>query len=126
MARNAIVRIVRGFRLRQWLVLAALLLVLGMTAFYTVRVVRFMAFTRFGEEVPIRGWMSVKYVAHTHHVPVSVLNESIGLPADSEERTPLREIARSQDRSFEELQTALSNAIVEYRASHPPETGGQD
>ena len=116
----------RLFRLRQWLVLGALLLVLGMTAYYTVRIVRFTVFSRQHQEAPIRGWMSVRYVARTHHVPVEVLNTAIGLPADSIESTPLRAIARSQNRSFEELQIELTDAVIDYRSRHPQETGGHD
>ena len=116
----------RLFRLRQWLVLGALLLVLGMTVYYTVRIVRFTVFSRQHQEAPIRGWMSVRYVARTHHVPVEVLNTAIGLPADSIESTPLRAIARSQNRSFEELQIELTDAVIDYRSRHPQETGGHD
>ena len=126
MALRGILRAVRLFRLRQWLVLGALLLVLGMTAYYTVRIVRFTVFSRQNQEAPIRGWMSVRYVARTHHVPVEVLNTAIGLPADSIERTPLRAIARSQNRSFEELQIELTDAVIDYRSRHPQETGGHD
>ena len=126
MALRGVLRAVRLFRLRQWLVLGALLLVLGMTAYYTVRIVRFTVFSRQHQEAPIRGWMSVRYVARTQHVPVEILNTAIGLPADSVERTPLRAIARSQNRSFEELQIELTNAIVDYRASQQPATGGKD
>lgn len=126
MALRGILRAVRLFRLRQWLVLGALLLVLGMTAYYTVRIVRFTVFSRQHQEAPIRGWMSVRYVARTHHVPVEVLNTAIGLPADSIERTPLRAIARSQNRSFEELQIELTDAVIDYRSRHPQETGGHD
>lgn len=126
MALRGILRAVRLFRLRQWLVLGALLLVLGMTAYYTVRIVRFTVFSRQHQEAPIRGWMSVRYVARTHHVPVEVLNTAIGLPADSIESTPLRAIARSQNRSFEELQIELTDAVIDYRSRHPQETGGHD
>ena len=118
-------KVISGYGPKQWIVLVALLFVLGWTTYYTVRIVRFVANTRQQEEGPIRGWMSVKYVAHTHHVPVSVLNEAVGLPADATDRRPLREIARSQNRSLEELQIALSNAIVDFRSSHANETGGQ-
>lgn len=126
MAQGRLLRTLKAFRLRQWLVLGALIFVLGMGAYYTIRVVRFAAYSRQNEDAPIRGWMKVGNVARSHRVPVTVLNDAIGLPADSNDRRPLVEIAKSQNRSFDELQVALSNAIVDYRASHPEETGGQD
>jgi hypothetical protein len=43
------------------------------------------------------GWMRVGYVAHSHDVPLPVLNQAIGLTADARDRRPLTEIARSQD-----------------------------
>lgn len=126
MARGRILKTLKAFRLRQWLVLGALIFVLAMGAYYTFRVVRFAVYSRQSGEAMIRGWMSVRYVANTNRVPVTVLNGAIGLPADAADRRPLREIARSQNRSFEEIQVALANAIADYRASHPPTAGGQD
>ena len=39
------------------------------------------------ENEPIRGWMSVPFIAHTHHVPASVLFQAIGvLPGEPHDR----------------------------------------
>lgn len=126
MAQGRLLRTLKAFRLRQWLVLGALVFVLGMGAYYTFRVVRFAVYSRQNENPPIRSWMKVGYVARSQRVPVAVLNAAIGLPAESVDSRPLVEIARSQNRSFEELQAALSVAVVDYRASHPDKTGGND
>jgi len=121
-----ILRTLKGFRLRQWLVLGALIFVLGMDAYYTLRVVRFAVYSPRTEDTRIRGWMRVRHIARSSRVPPAVVYRAIGLPADSDDRRPLVEIARSQNRSFEKLEVAITNAIVDYRTSHPQETGGHD
>ena len=126
MARTTFLRTLRAYSLKQWLVLGALILVLGMGAYYTAKVVRFAVYTRRGGDAPIRGWMSVRYIANTHHVPAAALYDAIGLPADSADRRPLMEIAKAQNRSLDEIRVSIENAIVDYRAAHPPENGGQN
>jgi hypothetical protein len=71
---------------------------------------------------PIREWMSVPFVAHTHHVPASMLFQAIGVrPQEPHDRRPVRRIARELNRPVPELIGQLQRAID--AAAQPP--GGQ-
>jgi hypothetical protein len=61
---------------------------------------------------PIRGWMSVPFIAHTHHVRPEVLYQAIGLPPNQSDRRPLRRIARDEKRPLAELIRDLESAIA--------------
>jgi len=71
---------------------------------------------------PIREWMSVPFVAHTHHVPASVLFQAIGVhPRAPHDRRSIRHLAHDLNRPVPELIAQLQRAID--AAAQPP--GGQ-
>ena len=71
------------------------------------------------ENEPIRGWMSVPFIAHTHHVPASVLFQAIGVqPRQPQDRRSVRHIARDINRPVTELMAQLQRAID--TAAQPP------
>jgi len=71
------------------------------------------------ENEPIRAWMSVPFVAHTHHVPTSVLFEAIGVqPREPHDRRSVRHIAHDLNRPVPELIAQLQRAID--AAARPP------
>ncbi|MDT7605430.1 MAG: hypothetical protein QOF61_3427 [Acidobacteriota bacterium] len=119
--RREIVQTLRGFGWRQWLVVATFALVLGVTGWHVARTVRGAIYWRHHQEEPIRGWMTVGYVAHSYHVPPHVLYEALNLPREPRERRrPLREIAKSQGRTMDEIRAVLQDAITRARESSPP------
>lgn len=61
---------------------------------------------------PIRAWMSVPFVAHTHHVRPEVLYQAIGLAPRQPDHRPLRRIAREEKRPVADLIRALESAIA--------------
>jgi len=61
---------------------------------------------------PIHGWMSVPFVAHTHHVRPEVLYQAIGLPPRKPDHRPLRRIAREEKRPVADLIRDLEKAIA--------------
>jgi len=68
---------------------------------------------------PIRGWMSIPFIAHTHHVPAAVLFQAIGVPPrEPRDRRSLRRIARELNRPVPQLIAELQRAID--AAAHPP------
>jgi hypothetical protein len=74
------------------------------------------------ENEPIHGWMSVPFIAHTHHVPASVLFQAIGVvPREPHDRRPIRRIAHDLNLPVPELIAQLQRAID--AAAHSP--GGQ-
>jgi len=68
---------------------------------------------------PIQEWMSVPFVAHTHHVPASVLFQAIGVrPRQPHDRRSVRHLARELNRPVPELIAQLQRAID--AAAQPP------
>src|SRR5271157_1779989 len=70
------------------------------------------------ENEPIRAWMTVPFIAHTHHLPASVLFQAIGVhPREPHDRRSVRRIARDLNRPVPELIAQLQRAID--AAAHP-------
>lgn len=108
---------IRKFRWPQWLILSAFLLVLCFTGLHAVRTARDAAYWRHHRAEEIRGWMTVGHVAHSHRVPPEVLYKALGLgglPPKPDKR-PLRRIAKSQNRSMDEIRLILQEAINRAR-----------
>jgi len=105
---------------RQWALVLAFLSVLCFTGFFAVRTVRDAIYWHHHQDEPIRGWMSVGYIAHSYHVPPHVLYQALGLPHKPPDKRPLREIARGQNRPMDEVRAVLMDAIVHARPPYPP------
>ncbi len=71
------------------------------------------------ENEPIRPWMSVPFIAHTHHVPSAALFRAIGIEPQPHDRRPLRTIAREQHRPVEDLMRDLERALAVAGHTHP-------
>ena len=71
------------------------------------------------ENEPIRSWMSVPFIAHTHHVPSAVLFQAIGIEPQQHDRRPLRVIAREQHRPVEDVVRDLERALASAGHTHP-------
>ena len=109
----------RKLKGRQWLVVLAFVLVVSLTGLFAVRTVRRAIYWRHHQDEPIRPWMNLRYIAHSYRVPPHVLSEALGLPPEPDRR-PIREIARDQNRSVEEVIAILEEAIVHSRPTYPP------
>ena len=71
------------------------------------------------ENEPIRAWMSIPFIAHTHHVPASLLFQTIGIhPREPHDRRSVRRIAHELNRPVPELMAQLQHAIDS--AAQPP------
>lgn len=104
---------------RQWLVVLAFVLVVSFTGLFAVRTVRRAIYWHYHQDEPIRPWMSIGYVAHSYSVPPWVLHQALGV-SPQPDRRPIREIAREQNRSVDEVIAILQNAIVHARPPYPP------
>jgi len=102
---------------RQSLVALAFLLSLGVALVFIVRAVRPVIYWHYHQDEPIRGWMTMGYVAHSYHIPRSVVHSALGLPDKPPDKRPLRKIAKAQNRSMDEIRTVLLAAIVQARRS---------
>ena len=113
---------------KQWTVLAAFVAVSCFTGLHAFRAVRKSIYWSRHRDEPIRGWMSVGYVAHSYHLPPRVLYEALEFQHTPHDRRPIREIAREQHRSVQEVIAVLQEAIARARQpgpspSAPPEKG---
>lgn len=70
---------------------------------------------------PIRPWMSVPFVAHTHHVPQERLFAAIGVtPEGPRDRRSIRRLAHELHRPVPELVVQLQRELdAAHRSSHP-------
>ncbi len=109
----------KNFSSRQWLVVLAFVLVVSFTGMFAVRTVRRAIYWHYHKDEPIRPWMNLGYIAHSYSVPPWVLHQALGLP-QKPDRRPIREIARAQNRSADEVIAILQDAIVHSRPPYPP------
>lgn len=105
---------------RQWALALAFSIAVSGTVFFVVRAVRPIVYWHYHQDEPIRGWMNVGYVAHSYHVTPHVLYRALGLPLKPRDKRPLREIAKAQNRSMNEITALLMDAIVHARPPYPP------
>lgn len=105
---------------RQWLLVMAFIGTLALTGLFAARTVRNALYWHYHTDEPIRGWMTVGYVAHSYHVPPHVLYKALGLPHKPPDKRPLREIAREQNRSMDDVRVVLRDAIIHARPPYPP------
>ena len=100
---------------RTVLLALGLILAIALTFVFVYRAGRHARLIRWGNE-PIHTWMSVPFIAHTHHVPPEILYRAIGLESQPKDRRPLRRIARDQKRPVQQIVHDLDAAIAQYRA----------
>ena len=106
--------------LGRWIVLLAFLLVVSFTGFFAVRTAQRAIYWHYHKDEVIRPWMNVGYIAHSYHVPPHVLYRALGLPNKPPDKRPIRDIARAQNRSVEDVIAVLKTAIVHARPPYPP------
>ncbi|MGA2601285.1 MAG: hypothetical protein ABSH09_30340 [Bryobacteraceae bacterium] len=101
-----------------WLVVA-LALAIGVAGLLTLHTIRHaIRMHRATEQV--RPWMSIPYIAHSHHVPAPQLYEAIGLPFDRHDHRPLWRIARQENRPVDQLIASVEAVIAHVRGNAPP------
>jgi hypothetical protein len=93
------------------LLLLGLLLALGATFFFGYRAGRTARHIHWRNE-RVQPWMSVPFVAHTHHTRSELLYQAIHVEPNPRDRRPIREIARAQKVPVAELIRDLENAIA--------------
>jgi hypothetical protein len=99
----------------------AFVLAMAGTFVFAYRAGRQAQYLRAADE-PIRAWMSVPFIAHTHHVPAAVLFQAIGVaPRQPRDRRSVRHLAHDLNRPIPEVIAQLQRALG--AAAHP--SGGQ-
>ncbi len=89
---------------------AALALAIGVAGLLTLHTIRHaIRVHRSTEEV--RPWMSIPYIARSHHVPAEQLYQAVDLPFDRHDHRPLWRIARQQGRPVDKLISSVEAVI---------------
>ena len=104
---------------RKVILVLALVLAIAVTFVFGVRVGRHARRMRWQNE-PIHSWMSLPFIAHTHHVPVKALCEAIGVPFQEHDRRPVRAIARAENKPAADLIRELESAVAKERRAKAP------
>ena len=94
--------------------MAALIVAIAGTFVFGYRVGRHARYIRLQNE-PVRAWMSVPFIAHTHHVAPEILFQAAGVPPQPRDRRSLRKIAREEKRPVADVVRAVENAIASAR-----------
>ncbi len=107
--------------LRAWrshrLLFIAFAAALALTAFFLIRTVAVTLYwaNPAHHELTIEGWMPIRYVARSWHVPPEVLAEALDLDVGERPRLTIAEIAAERGESVQETAAILLVAIAEYR-----------
>jgi hypothetical protein len=104
--------------MRKLILALALVLALVGTFFFGYRAGRHARRLHWRNE-PIRGWMSVPFIAHTHHVRAEILYQAIGVPPREHDRRPVRAIAREEHRPVADVIRDLENAVASANRPQP-------
>jgi hypothetical protein len=62
-------------------------------------------------EEPLRPWMTVPYIAHSRHVPQTVLWGALGIAPHLHDHRPIGRIAKEQKRPVTDVISNLKSAI---------------
>jgi len=122
----------RGPFLARALVPAAVIaLSLGLVLFFGVRAAR--EYRHLQESLPpgpsnvepIRGWMTVPYIARAYDVPEAALFRALGIPRAGNERLSLRRLAAKYHRDPREVQRTIEAVILQVQRSVAPLPGAR-
>jgi len=118
-SRRAYIEIVGDDSRRTVAIALAFLLAIGGAFFLGTRATR-QARHFHNLNQPIHGWMSIPFIAHTHHVPPSVLFDAIGVqPREPHDHRSVRHIARELNRPVPAVIAQLQKAIDHARQQPP-------
>jgi len=128
--KTKIFETIKGFRWLQWAVVISFIFVLSFTGVHAYRVVHRASYWRHHRDEPIRGWMTVSYVAHSYQVPPHILYQALGLQNKPTDKRPLYQIAKSQNRSMQQIREILADTIEhakrpDQQPPSPPNNGAR-
>ncbi len=94
-----------------------LLVSLAVVVIFAIRVYHFIPRARTNE--PIRGWMTLPYIARAYHIPEETLYQALDLPYVPYDHRPILRIARQEHRSVQSIITILEAAIKQAQPTQP-------
>ncbi|MDF2094613.1 hypothetical protein [Aquibaculum arenosum] len=112
-----------------WLLFALFLATAAASGFFAGRFVENARHWSETPQEPIKGWMTLGYLAHAYEVPVADLHQALDLPPEPPDRRPLAEIAEERKLPLDALRLRLEHAIAMARgevARPPPSNGASE
>jgi hypothetical protein len=109
---RSIVKFVAQPRRLTLLLFPGFCLAIAATFFFGYRAGRTARRVRWQNE-PIQSWMSVPFVAHTHHTSEELLFEAIRVSPNPHDHRPIRDIAQAEKRPVGELMRDLRKVIAD-------------
>ena len=107
------------FTRRQWLLGLGFVAALSVLIVFSVRAAHHARALHPKVDEPIQGWMDLRYIAHSYHVPTYVLADALKLPPGPMVRWPIRRIAEVQGRPLDAVKADLMRAITHARPPYP-------
>jgi hypothetical protein len=107
------------FTRRQWLLGLGFVAALSVLIVFSTRAAHHAHGLHPKVDEPIQGWMDLRYIAHSYHVPPYVLADALKLPPGPMIRWPIQRIAKSQSRSLDAVKVDLMDAIIHARPPYP-------
>jgi len=101
----------------------AFVLAIGLTFVFGFRAGLHARLIHHWQNQPIRAWMSIPFIAHTHRVPAALLYKAVGVEPQAKDHRPLRRIAREQKRPVEDLIKRINTVLTQPgnpASSHTP------
>lgn len=111
-------------RYRTLLLVLGLCLAMAATFFFGYRAGRTARRVHWKDE-PVKAWMSVPFIAHTHHTREDVLFQAIHLPPNPRDQRPIRDIARTEKVPVAGLIRDLESAIANAEPANGGSTPGK-
>jgi hypothetical protein len=98
------------------LLLVAFAAAFVLTLFFAVRTTVFYVYWARHQNLPIEGWMTIGYVAHSYRLAPGELQEALGFEPSRPNREPLGRIAHEMRIPLDELIERVEAAIDAARA----------
>ncbi len=105
------------FSRQQIIILIGLLLSVILTVLFVVRAFHYFPNRHVNE--PIRGWMSIPYIARSYHIPAYVLYQATGITEIPNDHRPLMRLARERGIPVSSIINTLYQAIAKLRSPNP-------
>ena len=97
------------------LLLIAFTVAAVLTLFFAFRTVAFYVYWAGHQNLPVEGWMTIGYVAHSYRVPPEELQKALGFDPQRPNRHPLGRIAREAGIPLNEMIDRVEAAIAAAR-----------
>lgn len=100
--------------------LIAFIAALAVTLLFSLRTIVFLVYWSDPEhrDQPLEGWMTPRYIAHSHHLPLDAIAGMLAITPEQERRPTLEALANRRGVPLDVLIKELDAAISAWKAAH--------